>query len=128
MPRSKQDPLIAALIAKLPQGGTDWPVDQQTAWLNLMAMAFGAVYGGDAATKMGSKPVAQVPRKPAAAVAFPFFIDRDGFVRNALNQRVLPKDVDGPIFDMRGQDADVRTIIWKDESTGINGRDLVISA
>lgn len=38
------DPLIAALIQKLPPEG-NWPVDQRVAWLNLMKMAFQVCYG-----------------------------------------------------------------------------------
>lgn len=43
------DPLLGALIAKLPATGTPWPVDHQAAWLRMLAMSFGVVYGGDLA-------------------------------------------------------------------------------
>lgn len=39
-----QDPLIAALIQKLPQKGP-WDASQRIAWLNLMTMAFQLTYG-----------------------------------------------------------------------------------
>lgn len=39
------DPLLAALIEKLPQGGTDWPAADREAWLTMMRMAFNVVYG-----------------------------------------------------------------------------------
>ncbi len=41
------DPLIAALIQKLPQSGDPkpWPVDQRVTWLQMTAMAFQMAYG-----------------------------------------------------------------------------------
>ena len=38
------DPLIAALIQKLPNSGS-WDADQRVAWLQMMAMAFQMAYG-----------------------------------------------------------------------------------
>lgn len=39
------DPLIAALIKKLPPSGTDWSADERVMWLHMMAMAFQMAYG-----------------------------------------------------------------------------------
>lgn len=39
------DPLIAALIQKLPPAGTDWSTDERVAWLQLMIMGFQVAYG-----------------------------------------------------------------------------------
>jgi hypothetical protein len=40
------DPLIAALIQKLPPAGTtDWPVNDRVMWLQMAAMAFQMAYG-----------------------------------------------------------------------------------
>lgn len=135
MPRgkSKQDPLIAALIAKIPPSEATWPVDGQLAWLRMAAMAFGAVYGGDAVSVFAGKPASSfspvtVPQR-APSIGHPYLIDESGFVRNAKNgKRVNTKDIDGSIFDTRGQDGDMRTIVWADNSTGVNGKDFVISA
>jgi hypothetical protein len=61
MPRPKKsasalaDPLFAAMIAKLPPADKAWDVDRQLAWLNMMAMAFGTVYGGNAAERLACK-------------------------------------------------------------------------
>jgi hypothetical protein len=49
------DPLFAAMIAKLPSADKGWDVDRQLAWLNMMAMAFGTVYGGNAAERLACK-------------------------------------------------------------------------
>ena len=132
MPKAKSDPLIAALIARLPANGVEWPTDQQLAWLRLMAMAFGTVYGGDAAQQFGQagsatfKPLALVPRpkKPEHR----FIIDEKGYARKGTGERVMPDQVDGEMFDKRGIDGDMRTIIWADESQGLPQKQLVISA
>lgn len=39
------DPLMSALIAKLPASGASWPVDARLTWLQMMAMAFQLSYG-----------------------------------------------------------------------------------
>ena len=136
MPRLKSDPLIAALIKKLPvpHAGVDWPVDQQLAWLNLMALALGAVYGGDAANRLGGsqpKPTF-VPVQPKSKTrpggTSQFYIDDQGMVRNASGKRVLPKDVISEVFDTRGELGDMKSIVWADDSTGLNGADLTITS
>lgn len=135
--RIKKDPLLQALIDRLPQEA-NWPVERQLAWLNLVAMAFGTIYGGDAAQHLGIKveplamePVATpAPKKPAKPKQpdYPFIIDKGGFVLRGNGEPVLPSDVTGPIHDLRGQDGDIRSIIWADGSMGLNGADLTISA
>jgi hypothetical protein len=131
------DPLIAALIAKLPAPGSEFPVDRQIAWLNLMATALGVIYGGDAAAKLSASanPVAPAanatkpsPPPPPAKPKYPFIIDEMGFVRNAKGKRIKPDEVTDTIFDLRGIDGDLKSIVWADDSTGLNGRDLTISA
>lgn len=131
MSRPKRDPLIAAMIAKLPDGG-EWPVDRQLAWLNLMAMAFGTVYGGDAAAAahICSKQQTTTPQtfKPVENPKphFPFYIDEQGAARNKAGKPINAKDVQGELVDLRGQDGDMKTIRWADGSTGLNGADLTI--
>lgn len=129
MARPKRDPLIAAMIAKLPEDG-DWPVDRQLSWLHLMAMAFGTVYGGDAAAHLG-KPQQTTPQtfKPVVVKPqFPFYIDEKGFAKRQDGARIKASEVKGELFDLRGQDGDMKTIQWADGSTGLNGADLTIIA
>jgi len=141
--KAKSDPLISALIAKLPSGDKDWPVDRQLAWLNLMAMAFGAVYGGDAAARLGirvdgsahvASPAAAGSAAPAAPVVkpkpvYPFIIDHDNVAKNGKTKKpVLANEVTDTLFDLRGMDGDMKTIVWADGSTGLNGADLSIVA
>ena len=141
MKRPKSHPLLTALIDTLPLSDGKWPVERQMAWLNLMAMAFGVVYGGDAAARLAGRTEApSVPNgnelsiqmlqpEPATPVTHKFIIDAEGYVRRGTGnrQRLLPADVTGEIVDLRG-DGDLRTIIWADDSTGLNGQNLTISA
>ena len=120
MPRRKTDPLLSALISKLPAGGADWPVEQRKAWLALMEMAFNTVYGVQATSAHVAPP------KPA--VVHTFMIDEEGYVRGRGGKRLNPSDISGPIYDMRGEEGDTRSIIWADESTGLNGADITIVA
>ena len=135
MPKVKSDPLIAALIARLPANGVEWPTDQQLAWLRLMAMAFGTVYGGDASSKIGSgsgqvgevvqfRTLHNRPKKPEHR----FIIDEKGYARKGTGERIMPDAVDGEMFDKRGIDGDMRTIIWADDTQGLPQKQLVISA
>lgn len=117
MPRLKSDPLLAALIKKLPAPGADWPVDRQLAWLRLMAMAMGAVYGGDAAVQFIKEQPAQPPK--LTTIEHAFYIDKNGYARKAGGKRVLPTDVKNEIVDLRGIDGDVTAITWADDTTGV---------
>lgn len=44
------DPLIDALIKKLPKGGTAWPGAERATWIKMIQMAFDLAYGVDNST------------------------------------------------------------------------------
>jgi hypothetical protein len=46
------DPLLRALIEKLPASGTQWPTDDRVMWLQMITMAFQMSYGQDAAIQI----------------------------------------------------------------------------
>jgi hypothetical protein len=139
--RPKKNPLIQALIAELPDAGTEWPVEKQIGWINMMTMAFGIVYGGDAAQQMTAKSDAQdvkpvasqakfdAVKKPKVA-SYEFIIDEGGYVRNGkTSEQLSPSDVAGKtVYDMRGMDGDMSSLIWADGSKGLNGADINISS
>lgn len=136
------DPLLAALIGKLPPGGP-FPGEQRAAWLKMMGMAFDVVYGvaEDMPNFLGvvSGPVggnmrpASAPLAPAAAparakhVGHDFYIDEGGCALNAAGVPVLIEDVppDTIIFDYRpvvtGEFRDVASIAWADGTRGATG-------
>jgi hypothetical protein len=132
---------MEALIGELPEPGTDWPVEKQIAWLDLMGRAFGIVYGGDAAQQMTAKSDAQdvkpvasqakfdAVKKPKVA-SYEFIIDEGGYVRNGkTSEQLSPADVAGKtVYDMRGMDGDISSLIWADGSRGLNGADVNISS
>ncbi len=68
-----RDPLLAALIGKLPKHGP-WEQDDRTAWLNLMKAAFDVVYGRDGAPALLYAD-ATAAEAMAAAVARPEVVD-----------------------------------------------------
>lgn len=133
MPRPKAaDPLIAALIAKLPAPGQEFPSDRQKAWLQLMAMALATSYGGEAVSLEAQPPAAPPPQpqkfsKPQPV--YPFIIDKEGYARNGKTMtRVMPSDIGAQtVTDLRGEMGDMRGIIWADNSTGVNGADLTVT-
>lgn len=99
MTKLKHDRLLAALLAKLPEG-TQWPRAGRIAWLRMMAMAFDVVYGpcgeirvpsgeapGDECGNEDHAPTAPLggeneyrpSQPPAPGPAMRFHVDRDGF-------------------------------------------------
>lgn len=45
-PSGQHDPLIGAVVDKLPPSNTDWPAAARAAWLQMMENALAVVYGG----------------------------------------------------------------------------------
>lgn len=127
------DPLLAALIAKLPLPGAIWPAKDRAAWLGMVEMAFDVVYGGHPA--MGDEPLFggsrgggsghHVNLKPnlTRVPDHAFYIDRENYARMAGGERINAVEVDGPLFDLRGE-GDLGAIIWADGSTGVLGKVL----
>jgi hypothetical protein len=40
-----RDPLIEAILAKLPEPGKEWPQAERDAWLALLTMSLSVIYG-----------------------------------------------------------------------------------
>lgn len=131
MPRRKSDPLLSALIAKLPQAGEDWAEDKQLSWLKLTAIAFGAIYGGDVASKLaGSASMPKMAKKATTQAngGHEFIIDATGTAKRANGERIMPADVVGSIYDQRGLTGDLNAIIWADGSKGIKGHQISVDS
>lgn len=125
-------PLIKALIATIPPATETWPEEKQFAWLHLMALAFGSIYGGHAAERLSGAitPMPQ-PKTPTVATPgkvyeFEFYVDPSGMARAGSGVRIMPEDVTGNLVDMR-PDGEASEIIWADGSMGVaNAGSLMI--
>ena len=133
MSKAKHDPLLAALIAKLPTETALWPCADRIAWLQMMAMAFDVVYGpcGGVRIVPGEAHEGKVdhtataPRHApteAMALATPqrFYVDRDGFAMGD-GRPVAMEDLPAgaTLWDERTgfECGDVTAILWRDVGT-----------
>ena len=154
MTTAKSDPLLAALIRKLPPAGESFSAEQQFGWLRLMAMAFNLVYGGDVAARLErdgltpaaprqdappagrkwrfvepARPAAHQPAAPAApAQGYAFYVDEDGYARRRGGARVLASEVTDTLYDLRGGLSDLSDIVWADDQVGLKAAELVVAA
>lgn len=131
----KRDPVIAALIAKLPAEAATFTRAQRVNWLRQVAMAFDGAYGVelaisidvDAGVTISGGPVEmpklplRTPPAPIAAAPEPdeirYFIDAGGFARmDPGGKRVKPTDIPNgaEIEDEREGDDELDTIKWAD--------------
>lgn len=132
----RRDPVIAALIAKLPAEGQAFERARRVNWLHQIAMAFDGAYGVQGSIPIDAERVPPVSGKdivmelpnvlgakpaPIAAAAEPdeirYFIDPEGFARmEPGNKRVRPVDVPNgaEIEDERDGDDSLDTIKWSD--------------
>lgn len=120
--------LIAALIAELPRPnrGWPWPVKDRVAWLGMMEMAFNVAYGVPLSKEdVTFKPQPNGHAVPAEPADHAFYIDRENYARMAGGERINAVEVDGQLFDLRGE-GDLGAIIWADGSTGVLGKVLDI--
>jgi hypothetical protein len=53
------DPLIQALVDKLPKPNTVWPIDDRAKWLKAAAMAFNLIYKNIEGERYGFQPKLQ---------------------------------------------------------------------
>jgi hypothetical protein len=131
------DPLIAAMVGKLPRAGEAFPPEQRAAWLKMMAMAFDVAYGAGGASvdipqfidcKFESNTSPAAPTKPADRGPV-FMIDKDGIAKRNDGTRLMPADVAGAVlYDKRGELGDLGAITWADGSRGVLGLQLEIAA
>jgi hypothetical protein len=135
----KRDPVIAALIAKIPAEGSGFSRALRVNWLRQVAMAFDGAFGVEMQIFIDNDPPqlfsgalggpTEMPAilKPNAAPApiagaaepdeIRYFIDAQGMARvSPGNKRVRPVDVpSGTTFeDERVDDTDLDTIKWAD--------------
>lgn len=155
MPRPKKqifDPLIQAMIDRLPKPGDAFPRVERERWLALMKANMDLVYGstGDEPTmadllerhggaNFAERTVTRLPRhgdgdttpvaKPFKPNKVPdFYVDETGVCLNKKGDRIMPEDIKGKdarLVDLRGPDGNIDIIVWADDSTGLQGDVLV---
>lgn len=135
-PAVKRDPVISALIAKLPPEAGSFDRARRVNWLRQVAMAFDGAYGVQLAiaidehagvTVSGKDAPLDIPLilpRPPAPIAAPadedeirYFIDEQGFARmDPGGKRVKPTDIPSgsDIEDERDGDDSLDTIKWAD--------------
>jgi hypothetical protein len=137
MAKAMHDPLLAALITKLPADAGRWPRPARIAWLQMMAMAFNVVYGpsgdiliapdaahGDGrgasgdddanAPLPGAADRLFAPPQPGAAQRF--HVDRDGFAMAGGRPVAMEELPAGAIlWDERVgiESGDASAILWR---------------
>lgn len=135
------DPLLAALIEKLPAAGSAWPALERESWLKMMSMAFNVVYQGDAGASFAGIPVRvdidptllegawRIDAKPFTKMSpHTYWIDKDGIACGPGGKQIAASDVIGTIYDLRGEKGDLGAIVWADGKTGVSGLQLDIAA
>ena len=112
---------FAENIEKTPTTKQWAKIKERVAALRVVGLVVGPG-GGGGATPKPAPPV----KKPDPI--YPFIIDQDNVVRNGRTKKpILPTDVMGQtIHDLRGMDGDLKTIVWADGATGLNGADCNI--
>lgn len=137
-PAVRRDPVIAALIAKIPPEGQPFDRARRVNWLRQFAMALDGAFGVqpqifidvDPPVLFSGGPIdlpsVLKPSSAPAPIAAPaeddeirYFIDASGMARvSPGNKRIRPVDVPNgaTIEDERGDDTDLDTIKWADGS------------
>ncbi len=148
------DPLLSAVIAKLPAAGGEFPRESRVNWLKTLAMALGMAYGEVGAIAID--PAAPVPvpamlpaalpydvaaggggagginwiKEPDKSPRYAFFVDKDGMARGMKGNRINANQLNGDVlYDLRGEAGDLAAITWADDTRGIpRGMQIDISA
>ena len=134
-PAVKRDPVIGALIAKIPGEGAAFSRAQRINFLRMFAMALDGAFGVEAPIAIDAAAVVTVPQevlempnvlapaapKPIVAEAEPdeirYYVDADGYARREPgNARIRPVDIlaGAVLEDEREGEGELDTIKWAD--------------
>lgn len=118
-----RDPLLEALIGKLPEPGSTWPQADRDVWFTLMRSAFDLVYGREGQSAPRPSPI-EMPKLPLVGSDVPpeiltgkWHVDGGGVARSPDGEEVpldgTPRDT---VFaDLRLEtDRRIDTVIWAD--------------
>ena len=117
-PRTQRDPLLEAVIAKLPARDAGFPAAEREAWLKLLVNALDVAYGRGQTTddrremEADIRPPSSVLRRPA------FHVDAAGFARGPDGRELLANHIPQTetLWDLRpnAEAGNIDTIIWAD--------------
>jgi len=125
-----EDPLLAALVAKLPAPGSPWPRGQRVNWMRMVAMALNEAYGleepiviTDIDAPRAPLNIRLLPDRPqdtgsaAAVQGRPrYVIDAQGFAL-CDGAAIDPEDMPAgeTLYDERAaaEQGDLTTVYWK---------------
>lgn len=135
-PAIKRDPVIGALIAKIPADGASFTRAQRVNWLRMVAMAFDGAFGVEMPIAIDAAPVVThsqepiempnvllpaAPPQPISAPADPdeirYYVDKAGLARmEPGGKRIRPMDIPAgaELEDERDGDDSLDTIKWAD--------------
>lgn len=115
-PRTQRDPLLDAVIAKLPPRGAGFPAAQREAWMTLLRHALDVAYEGR--TGDDRPQIEASLRPPSSVVRRPIFhVDADGFARGPDGREIVAQEVPRgeTLWDQRSSGAgDLSTVVWAD--------------
>lgn len=121
-----RDPLLDAVIAKLPARDAGFPAPERIAWITLLCNVLDVVYGvvphvvAARAIPSVTEPELSKPLDAApGAKSYAFYVDADGFARGPDGNEILPGEIPrGEIlWDLRTRDAGrgyLSSVIWRD--------------
>jgi len=120
-PKTERDPLLDAVINKLPARDAGFPATERQAWLKLLVDALDVAYGVAGDGSHGLLPSASVaPAKPPATkVPYAFHVDRDGFARGPHGREIIAQEIPAgeTLWDLRPEGAgNLDTVMWQDGS------------
>lgn len=117
-----RDPLLDALIGKLPAPGEAWPQADRDVWFSLMRSAFDLVYGRDGQPAPTPAPV-DLPKLPLRGDEVPseirgkWHVDAGGVARSPDGEEAPLEGVPRGtvLLDLRTEgDGRIDTVIWAD--------------
>jgi hypothetical protein len=119
-PRTQRDPLLDAVIAKLPAHDAGFPAAQREAWMTLLRHALDMAYGAErvpvqAETTHGRQMQVDIHRQSSATGGPIFHVDAEGFARSPDGREIVAQDVPRgeTLWDLRSSGAgDLSTVVW----------------
>ena len=106
---SRRDPLLSAVLARLPARGAGFPAAEREAWLTLLRHALDVAYGA-------ASPQRSAAAAPVNAGAYKSHVDAEGFARGPDGKQIMAAEIPQgePLWDLRGFDVgNIETVAFR---------------